>query len=78
MRIHILPDGCTDFIFTLGEWLMLLKKESDYATLSFLFCRTYDKIFGTRHLYRIDSHVWRSFFTLWFVLLYKPASTRNL
>ena len=19
MRIHILPDGCTDFIFTLGE-----------------------------------------------------------
>ena len=43
------------------RWLMLLKKESDYATLSFLFCRTYDKIFGTRHLYRIDSHVWRSF-----------------
>ena len=26
MRIRILPDGCTDFIFTLGEVLMLLKK----------------------------------------------------
>ena len=27
MRIHILPDGCTDFILRWERWLMLLKKE---------------------------------------------------
>ena len=72
MRIHILPDGCTDFIFTLGE----VANAVEEGSLIMQPYRTYDKIFGTRHLYRIDSHVWRSFFTLWFVLLYKPASTR--
>ena len=25
MRIHILPDGCTDFIFTLGEAVSKVK-----------------------------------------------------
>lgn len=28
MRIHILPDGCTDFIFTLGEVAEAVEKES--------------------------------------------------
>ena len=28
MRIHILPDGCTDFIFTLGEVAETVEKES--------------------------------------------------
>lgn len=28
MRIHILPDGCTDFIFTLGEVVETVEKES--------------------------------------------------
>lgn len=27
MRIHILPDGCTDFIFTLGEAVSKVKKK---------------------------------------------------
>lgn len=27
MRIHILPDGCTDFIFTLGEAVSKVKEE---------------------------------------------------
>ncbi len=28
MRIHILPDGCTDFIFTLGEVADTVEEES--------------------------------------------------
>lgn len=28
MRIHILPDGCTDFIFTLGEAVSKVKEET--------------------------------------------------
>ena len=28
MRIHILPDGCTDFIFTLGEVVSKVKEET--------------------------------------------------
>ena len=28
MRIHILPDGCTDFIFTLGDVVSTVKEET--------------------------------------------------
>ena len=60
MRIHILPDGCTDFIFTLGEAVSKVKEE----TL---------EIFGACHLCRIRSSVWRSFSALWVIRIYKVA-----
>ena len=77
MRIHILPDGCTDFIFTLGEVANAVEEGS-------LIMQPYRSYFvGPMTKYselvtyaESDSYVWRSFFTLWSVLLYKPASAR--
>ena len=65
MRIHILPDGCTDFIFTLGEVAE--------AAVSFLLCRADDKILRIGHLRRIHSYVWYPLSALRVVLLHKVA-----
>ena len=59
MRIHILPDGCTDFIFTLGEAVSKVKEET-------LVMQPY-------RLCRIRSSVWRSFSALWVIRIYKVA-----
>ena len=72
MRIHILPDGCTDFIFTLGEVANAVEEGS-------LMMQPYRSYFVgpmTKYseLCRIGSYVWRSFFTLRALLFYKPAS----
>jgi len=70
MRIHILPDGCTDFIFTLGEVVSKVKEE----TLVMQPYRSYFvEIFGACHLCRIRSSVWRSFSALWVIRIYKAA-----
>ena len=66
MRIHILPDGCTDFIFTLGEVADTVEEESLIM---------HDEIFRTDYIFRIGSYVWCSFFALRIVLFYKVAFT---
>ena len=71
MRIHILPDGCTDFIFTLGEVADTVEEE----TLSFVLCGADDEIFRTDYIFRIGSYVWCSFFALRIVLFYKVSFT---
>lgn len=74
MRIHILPDGCTDFIFTLGEAVSKVKEE----TLVMQPYRSYfvgamTKYSGACHLCRIRSSVRRSFSALWVIRIYKAA-----
>ena len=46
MRIHILPDGCTDFIFYAWRSRRYSGgRKLDYATLSFVLCGADDEIF---------------------------------
>ena len=71
MRIHILPDGCTDFIFTLGEVAEAVEKES--LIMQPYRCRADDKILRIGHLRRIHSYVWYPLSALRVVLLYKVA-----
>ena len=75
MRIHILPDGCTDFIFTLGEVADTVEEES-------LIMQPYRSYFvgpmtkfRTDYIFRIGSYVWCSFFALRIVLFYKVSFT---
>ena len=44
MHINILPDGCTDFIFTLGEALKAVRQPR-YAALPYLLHWSHDQIF---------------------------------
>ena len=67
MRIHILPDGCTDFIFTLGEVADTVEEES-------LIMQPY-RSYVVGPIFRIGSYVWCSFFALRIVLFYKVAFT---
>ena len=67
MRIHILPDGCTDFIFTLGDVVSTVKEE----TLVMQPCRSDDEVFGTCYLCRICTSVRCPFSALRIILFYK-------
>ena len=75
MRIHILPDGCTDFIFTLGEVADTVEEESLIMQPYRSYFGADDEIFRTDYIFRIGSYVWCSFFALRIVLFYKVAFT---
>ena len=63
-RFKILADGCTDFIFSIGN-MTYGRAFDDHATLSFLFRWSYAGLFGSDCHDKYPAHAGGSFSPLW-------------